>query len=601
MEINDPITRASTSSAARMARAHCFSLLVALVALGVALTVTAIPGVFTVDEPNYLVSLLSLRDGRVTVAELDGLPESRELAWFDPQGASRKRSVAPIASTAPPLWAILAYPFALFGWRGLVLLNTLAYLATTAMVFFLAARTARTQPAGWWAAAAFAFGAFNLEYAQGVWPQSLSLALVFGSFALVIAAIEKGSVALGILAGVSAGLATGVRYPNVVTAATVLVLLPFLERRRLRLTLAFALGLAIPLGASATINHARYGSFNPISKGPGYLKVGAHNENLLADTALLVWSRVVDYSARPPSSPDYGEGWQYRDRRTGAWIVVGEVKKALLQSAPWMGIAILAALALIFRRPSVGTPMSSTTLLAAWIPVAIVLVFSLAGRGRDDGLCFNQRYLLETVPFGALLFGIQISSVGARRVSLLAGGTLGAALAAAALDSPFDDVALQRAILYLPLALALVLTLAVLANRPLRRFAPPIAAASIGWALILHLGTDLRASRAHRETSFLMAQQALEVIPEGSAIVTWSGSRDFLGSVALDRRITVAHAPYDDGATAPELIRTFLGQGRRVFVWTQTMPRSTADSILRDLEHRPLILSADHPVVVEVR
>ena len=53
-----------------------------------------------------------------------GLPPSRELLYFDPAATGREVTTTPVASTAPPLYAPLALPFLLLGWRGLVLLNT---------------------------------------------------------------------------------------------------------------------------------------------------------------------------------------------------------------------------------------------------------------------------------------------------------------------------------------------------------------------------------------------------------------------------------------------------------------------------------------------
>src|SRR5262245_13776291 len=110
-------------------------LLVALVALGVGLSLNVVPGVFTVDDNNYLVNVLALRQGRVTIANTEGLPPSRELLFFAPTARSRVVTSTPVASTAPPLYAAIALPFSYLGWRGLVGLNTLAYLVTIYLVF----------------------------------------------------------------------------------------------------------------------------------------------------------------------------------------------------------------------------------------------------------------------------------------------------------------------------------------------------------------------------------------------------------------------------------------------------------------------------------
>ena len=44
-----------------------------LLAVGVVISLTVVPGVFIVDENNYLVNVLALRQGHVTVTNTRGL------------------------------------------------------------------------------------------------------------------------------------------------------------------------------------------------------------------------------------------------------------------------------------------------------------------------------------------------------------------------------------------------------------------------------------------------------------------------------------------------------------------------------------------------
>jgi hypothetical protein len=79
----------------------------------------------------------------LTVPQTDGLPPSAELLFFDPGPWTRTVTATPVASTAPPLYALVALPFSVFGWRGLVALNTLAFLATSLLIFvFVQGRSA---------------------------------------------------------------------------------------------------------------------------------------------------------------------------------------------------------------------------------------------------------------------------------------------------------------------------------------------------------------------------------------------------------------------------------------------------------------------------
>ena len=122
-----------------------------------------VPGVFTPDDNNYLINVLMFREGRVTVANTEGLKPSRELLFFDPAPWSRAVEKTPVASTAPPLYAPMALPFSFAGWRGLVALNTLAFLVATLVVFLYAGRHATSSSTPWLAAAAFALGGYVID------------------------------------------------------------------------------------------------------------------------------------------------------------------------------------------------------------------------------------------------------------------------------------------------------------------------------------------------------------------------------------------------------------------------------------------------------
>ena len=125
------------------------ALVLALVVLGVVVSFEVVPGVFTIDDNNYLINVIALRQGGVTISNTAGLSPSRELLFFDPTSESRDVRSTPVASSAPPLYGLIALPFSVAGWRGLVALNTLSYLATIALVFGYARRySTRLRPLG---------------------------------------------------------------------------------------------------------------------------------------------------------------------------------------------------------------------------------------------------------------------------------------------------------------------------------------------------------------------------------------------------------------------------------------------------------------------
>ena len=146
-----------------------------LTALGLILVVTTIKGPFIIDEDNYLVTVVGLRQGVLTVPGTEGLTPSKELFYFDPEAYGRIASRTPVFSIAPPLYAPIALPFVFLGWRGLVLLNTISFLLTAFIIFVMVKHFATERQTPWLAAALVLFGGYEIEYAQGVCPHMLSV------------------------------------------------------------------------------------------------------------------------------------------------------------------------------------------------------------------------------------------------------------------------------------------------------------------------------------------------------------------------------------------------------------------------------------------
>jgi hypothetical protein len=186
-------------------------LLIILAVLAVIFVVTTIRGAFIIDEINYMVNVIALREGRVTIADTENLPPSKELLYFDPEPYDRTVASTPVASLAPPLYAPLALPFVYFGWRGLVFINTLSFLLTAYLIFFFVRRRTVDLTIAWLALALFVLGGYSLEYAQGVWPHMLSVFLCTAAVVSVVLAWEKSVLRYALLGGFLIGVASGVR------------------------------------------------------------------------------------------------------------------------------------------------------------------------------------------------------------------------------------------------------------------------------------------------------------------------------------------------------------------------------------------------------
>lgn len=576
------------------------SLWIALAALGVLLSASNVSGPFTIDESNYLVSVLALRDGGLSLRNTTGLPPSPELRYFDPHLMPGVADATPVASTAPPLYAVLAWPFSFLGWRGLVLINTLAYLATIGIAFAYARRFSTSAQAPWIAAVAVAFGSYFLEYAQGMWPHMLSMALVAGAALLLARALEEPSPRWAAGAGLVAALAAGVRYQNAFVLVCFALALVLLARYRVRATLALCAGAAFPLAASSWMNHVRSGSWNPISKGVGYLPssvaalVGAPvapgDAHPLRDALTMAWARVVDYTARPPLGGTLAESVLAPDPRSGAYLVVTAVKKAWLQSAPWMLLPLLVLVlawlpASGFRRVSETAPQRQIRFVSLVVVLSIGM-FSSRGILNTSGLCFNQRYFCELVPLVALVFAWSIQEIAPRSTPLLAGGLAGTLFAFLALQPDPTDALRHRLLMLTPLGLALVLVAAWAWTRSDR--ARPLASATLltaigaafAWALAVHVGDDLAASRTVRGWRETRLREIAPALPQRAAIFASSAAKDALGPLQFDRDVVIVAPDRDDAATARTLIDALSAQGRRVFLLPGAISKHRASEVL---------------------
>jgi len=589
------VNETTTQTAARIPP----QLLIALATLGLILTLDVVPGVFIPDDNNYLINVLMLREGRVTVANTEGLRPSRELLFFDPAPWSRAVEKTPVASTAPPLYAPMALLFSFGGWRGLVALNTLAFLVATLVVFRYAGRHATSSSTPWLAAAAFALGGYVIEYAEGLWPHALSIALCASGIVAGGRLIESGRMTHAAAAGFLLALASGVRYQNAVLLPAVGFGMWLFASHWRRALVVFALAAAVPLTASSVINHARLDTWNPISKGKGYMRVPliADSQSRVSDPAVMFWAQVVDYSARPRLLGRHTE-WDRYDQATGAHLMMGFVlKKAMVQSAPWTALALLMMAVAWFPHGRMLVERQRQMRFLSLSVVAVLATFAFAGVQRYDGLAFNQRYFLELLPLLAVAFAWAVDSISLSRRAILLGSALGVGLVLLILrNTPIvggPEVPLwtvrQVALLKVPLVLAAVLlvlaSLAVLKTE--RRRALPLAVAvglCLGWGLGLHILDDLQASHALRRFKLARTAELERVLPDHSALVAYFANRDPAVPLLFHRDIVILDAVGDEGEDAPALIRELLAQGRRVFLLKSGFSPELLDRVMRGFE-----------------
>lgn len=569
----------------------------ALVVVGAAaLTAVAAKGTFTIDDSNYLATVVALRSGSLSLQGTAGLPQSPEWYAFDPAPPMRGPPRMPVTPTAPPLWAPFALPFAAFGFTGLIFLNALCFLVTVLFVHRVCAMHATTLWAPRVAAVAFGLGTYCLEYALGIWPHMFSVMVVTLACAAAARARLFVSGRWAFTAGVLAAVAAGIRYQNAVLVVAIGAGLVLVGERRMRQGVAFALGAAGPLLLSALINLQRLGIFHPATKGHGYAAAGAATlqpvtPDRLNDVALSFWSRVVDFSVHPPipAPGDVGLHWTV-DPDLGVFVTLGAVKKALLQSAPWVALAFVLML-LAWRRsmPRDGARQESRAL--SLLVLMLLATFTVVGTGATDGLSFNARYLLELLPGAAIVVGWWADRSGTRLKPWLVGALGGTALVAViGIAEPYSLLR-SELIHWMPLLLVVALVGSLFLARRTPAVVAGLIATCVVWAFGLHVIDDLPPSQRLRRENGKRFVEVSAVLPHHCALFVYSVERDALWPLWGYADCLVLDLGKDGGRDGPMLTRALLSQGRRVFV-DDGVPAPIMEWMLRGAQVRQQVAGA---------
>jgi hypothetical protein len=111
--------------------------------------------------------------------------------------------------------------------------------------------------------------------------------------------------------------------------------------------------------------------------------------------------------------------------------------------------------------------------------------------------------------------------------------------------------------------------------RSIHRFRAGLAVAvgaSLGWALMVHLGHDTLISLAARRARADQTRTLRSFLQDRSALVGYWSTKDAAGGLLFDRDVVIVDAKPDEGEDAPTLIDELLKSGRRVFVLEEGMP-----------------------------
>lgn len=550
--------------------------------VGIVLFVTAIRGPFIIDEINYLVTVVGLRHGTLFVPGTEGLTPSRELVAFDPDAQKRIVTATPVFSVVPPLYAPIALPFLLLGWHGLVLLNILSYLIAAFVAFTFLRSYATDLQTRWIGIALALLGGFGIEYAQGVWPHMLSVALVVSAVYAASRVWRNESVGMALVSGLIIGTASGIRGQDIMFAGGIGLTMLLFSRRRILSSSLFAAGAALPLSIIASMYYLTQGLWHPFPKVIAYSSQVSQGtvHGSIFNPVKAFWIRIVDYSAQPEFTDPILSVLYKKDPLSGAMLITGIVKKSLLQSSPWIAVA-LVVLAFVWISGSSFKDEARKTLRAlSLITFPMILVIVMTGVGRSDGLAYNQRYFLEIVPLLAIGLLIALDEMKSR-VPLVLSGLLGAGFIYAIVLALPSRTLYQMALVNVPLALALFFLVGWMFRGSVRvRFLMPVALGlCLGWSAFVHVLDDLPASRARRSRNAALVSELESALPNHSAIFTYGGWRDAAGAVMLTRDVVVLDVGADDGNDCGILASELEGRRRSLYVLGDVFPPGAVQRI----------------------
>jgi hypothetical protein len=350
----------------------------------------------------------------------------------------------------PELWTVLAALF--YPWKGygvFFYLNALAFPVVLALTGHLAWRLQATRASVFLSVFLLALGSFAGVWSQSSYPHIFSMMLTLGACSLLLeAGVREGVWRRVLLVGCGAllGINLGVR-SDAILGFTVIASV-FLFMKSFRWTESFwVVGGIVPwLVLLSWINHTKFGSFSPLTYGEthhvhnstGTFRVvgmvgfaalvlfccGFHSQGKkrwichgLWMVLVVSWLFVADVPTGFAPNPAEGIFQILVDLRIrpvvvegglersvgGAVLCLGEVKKALLQSCPWVGV-VLCSIPCLFRGGAQGARAA-----VLWsLPAASVLFFgSMAWHGS---LSLNMRYLTPALPFLAILAAGQLVS-----------------------------------------------------------------------------------------------------------------------------------------------------------------------------------------------
>lgn len=524
----------------------------------------------------------------------------------------------------PYLSAVIAWPFyEALGYRGLFAMNAVAYIGIALLCFAMARRIFGDVALALDSVIILTIGTFAWEYSQAAWSHAPAVMAVTAALYLTVRGAteteDRRMTWFALAAGAVIGLAAGIRLDVVFSAPAVVLPYLLMAPSRLRPAVAALAGMLPGFAVLAATNHAKFGGLSPFTYGStggaaepsaylpvallGFLGVAAlwlttrprvlaiarqrpitavGGLVLLAGLALLIPSVSRDVMRLASGASQILVDMRFRDpallepgmirTASGAVVYYVGLKKALLQSLPWLPLLALP-LAALFRPREEPARLIGILFMASAGYLAVYSYFAWHG-----GLALNMRYFLPFLPAFAILgaWGLQElaqdTPAAARRAAVY--GFLVALNAVVFLirgDLQTPE-ALEGVFLTLPLVLAAMLSGLLIArgiarHRPRRILSGAslvTAAVAMALAMAAALPYDYILASARRGG---MAQTAQSVAPliERDSIIFVLHELEYFGLYEKDR-VRIAETPRDDFESFRPLLNFHLDAGRAVYL-----------------------------------
>ena len=350
------------------------------------------------------------------------------MIWF------LRPAVDGIAPQYPVGTAVLgAAIFPIFGIKSLIYINILSGIGTLVATYFLALRLFASKSVGLLATALLAIFSFWAEYVFGHWPHSVSVFCTTLAVLSFLRAMPRETAAFGpaVLSGLVIGIGMLFRIDGILLVPGIAILTILWAARPVVVLAGGAVGIVPMVGLLAATNHAKFGTWNPLSYGDagGGTDVTNHIGTIgvmLVAVAGLALLRILPPAGRrvrmaiglaalagvgllllSPQSPYL---WKLL---RGTWAILfdataindprpgvfrqpdgtlsfwGLPKKALFQSLPWLGLLGY------FLGAATGPVRRSMTMVLVLATVWALPFLVLSWHG---GLGSNMRYLLPLLP-----------------------------------------------------------------------------------------------------------------------------------------------------------------------------------------------------------